>query len=383
MKLLLIGDIGIIFTYEYVTEIAAKFSDCNIDILSFSSRKEANADREKKLLELGCNIYYQPQYTFFKKHKLLHVFIRLKEVLRYRICKNYDIINIHFPGIDAAAVCRWASSKARVITSLYGSDVLRASKRGIDVIKKLLIRSDVITVASRYIQERLSQIYNTQFDNKVELVRYGSKAAASMSDTIAKTSKQECKAFFGFPKEKTAVLCGYNGSRAQRHIEILNQLNKISGAIREKVFLVFQCSYGLDKCYHNELSAALAESPLEGKIVTAFLQGENLARFRNSIDIFLNLQPTDVLSATMIEELEAGAVVIKGDWLSYPDLDERNIYLHSIPSMNALSTKMLQVIAHYQDEKKKTLENKGIWELLSWEKQYNKWDEIIFGKEKL
>lgn len=50
MKFLLIGDIGIIFTYEYITEIASKFSDCEIDILSFSPRKQEVAAREEKLL---------------------------------------------------------------------------------------------------------------------------------------------------------------------------------------------------------------------------------------------------------------------------------------------------------------------------------------------
>ena len=85
MKLLIVGDIGIIFTFEYVTEIASKFPDCSIDILSFSPRKEANAQREKDLAALGCRIFYPPRYTLFKKHKLLYPFIRLAEMVRYHL----------------------------------------------------------------------------------------------------------------------------------------------------------------------------------------------------------------------------------------------------------------------------------------------------------
>ena len=377
MKLLIVGDIGIIFTYEYVTEIASKFPNCTVDVLSFAPLKEANAQREQHLAELGCRVFYPPQYTLFKKNKLLHVFIRLAEAIRYRICRNYDIVNIHFPGADSLAVCHWVSAGCRIVTSLYGSDVLRASKRGLGVIGKLLARSDAVTVASRYIKDQVSEKYQGRFDDKLELVRYGAKAAAFMSEAIAGTTKAECKEAFGFPQDRITVLCGYNGSRQQRHLEILEQLGKLPQSLQEKLFLVFQCSYGYNETYAAELSASLTASPLSGEIVTEFMQGERLAKFRNSIDVFLNLQPTDVLSATMIEELEAGAIVVKGDWLSYPDLEERNAYLRSVADMNALSGEVEGIIANYPAEQEKARGNKGIWEILSWEKQYKKWESVV------
>lgn len=380
MKLLVIGDIGIIFTYEYVTEIASKFPNCGIDILSFAPRKEANAQREQRLMELGCRIFYQPSYTLFKKHKLLHIFIRLGEALRYRICRKYDTVNIHFPGVDSLAVCLWASKKARVVTSLYGSDVLRASKKSLGVIQKLLARSDAVTVASRYIRDQVSEKFGARFDDKTELVRYGSNAAAFMSSAIAGTSKPECKAHFGFPADRITVLCGYNGSRSQRHVEILRQLEKLPEAVGKQLFLVLQCSYGFSEGYHKELSQALADSPLEGVIVTDFMQGEVLAKFRNSMDVFLNLQPTDVLSATMIEELEAGVVVVKGDWLCYPDLEERKAYIRSIPTMDALPAELERIVSDFSGEQAKAKANQGIWEILSWEKQYSKWERVLLGE---
>lgn len=382
MKLLLIGDIGIIFTYEYITEIASNFSDCEIDILSFSPRKQDIIGREEKLLALGCKIYYQPPYKLCRKHRALFPLIRLREFYRYRMCKNYDIINIHFPGVDSMSACRWANSKARIITSIYGSDVLRASTRGLGMIKKVMRRSDIITVASSFVKDQVSRKFDKEFDNKTEIVRYGSIAAAQMSKTIASTTKAECKKQFHFPEQRITVLCGYNGSKAQRHIEILAELQKLPKTTQKKLFLVLQCSYGLDKEYHNELADTLKTSQLEGVIVTDFMQGETLSKFRNSIDIFLNLQPTDVLSATMIEELEAGAVVVKGDWLCYPDLVERNIYMKSISAMSELPNEMNRIIDEFAEEQRKSEKNKGIWEILSWEKQYPKWKYIMFDAKK-
>lgn len=377
MKLLVIGDIGIIFTYEYIMEIALKFPGCSVDVLSFAPKKEATAEREKNLTQKGCRIFYQPQYKLFKKHRLLYPFIRICEMLRYRICKKYDVINIHFPGADSPAICLHARKNARVVTSIYGSDVLRAGKRSLDAIAKLLERSDAVTIANDCLKEKFSGIFSARFDEKTAIVRYGSNAAAHIGEEIGKHTKAECKEHFGFPKDKVTVLCGYNGSRAQRHKEILDELKKIPEELQNKIYLVLQCSYGFDEAYGKELHKALAESPLDGVIVTDFMQGETLVKFRNSIDIFLNLQPTDVLSATMIEELESSALVVKGDWLSYPDLEERNVYMRSIPQMSDLSSEMEQLLIVFSQEQKKAEVNKGIGTILSWENQYEKWKKII------
>lgn len=381
MKLLVVGDISIIFTYEYITEIASKFPDCNVDIISFAPRKNENAEREEKLLSLGCRIFYQPQYRLFKLHRLFHIFIRFGEAIRYRVCKNYDVINVHFPGADSWAVCRYASESTRIITSIYGSDILRASKRNLDIIEKLLAKSVTVTVANSRIKDKVSEIFDTQFDAKTEIVRYGSNAVSFIRDAVSKYSKKECKNKFSFPEGKITVLCGYNGSRAQRHIEILNELKKVPDRIKEQLFLVLQCSYGLNEDYKTELSAELSESGLNGVIITDFMQGELLAKFRNSIDVFLNLQPTDVLSATMIEELESGAIVVKGDWLSYPDLEERNVYMRSISDMECLSKEIAHIIDNFDREQEKTSANKGISEILSWSSQYDTWKKIVCGEK--
>ena len=380
MRLLIVGDIGIIFTYEYITEVASKFPGCSIDVLSFAPRLEKNAEREKKLEEIGCRIFYQPEYKLFKSNKLFHVFIRIAERFRYKLCKDYDVINIHFPGVDSYLVSRYAKKDTRIVTSIYGSDVLRASRRSLKSIGKLLKKSNAVTVASSYVKDKVSEVFSKQFDDKVRIIRYGSKAAEYMSGVISKYTREQCKEHFGFPKDKISVLCGYNGSRSQRHISIIEELEKLPEMYRERLYLVLQCSYGLDELYKNQLTERLDRSCLNGEIVTEFMQGETLAKFRNSIDVFLNLQPTDVLSATMIEELEAGALVVKGDWLCYPDLEQENIFMHSIKDMEELPLKMQSMISDFDTMYSQALRNKGVWTILSWQSQFDKWQQIILEK---
>ncbi len=381
MKLLVIGDIGIIYTFEYITEIVSQFKDCSVDILSFAPRSEKNEAREKRLNELGCNVFYPPQYKLFKKSRLLYPFIRIGEMLRYRICRKYDVINIHFPGVDSWAACLHASKNTRIVTSIYGSDLLRASGKGLEILKKVLSKSDAVTVGSDYVLERTSKACEGAIDAKLRKIRYGANAAAAMHEFIEKYTRDECKETFAFPTDRISVLCGYNGSRSQRHLEMINLMKELPEEYQSKLFLVFQCSYGFDEVYSKELSAALAESGLNGVIVTDFMQGETLAKFRKAMDIFLNLQPTDAFSATMVEELESGAVVVKGDWLCYPDLDEVGIYMKSIPDMENLPAEIVDIIENLDAEKERTKKNKGVWELLSWEALYDKWESVILNKE--
>ena len=302
-------------------------------------------------------------------------------MFRYRVCRKYDVINIHFPGVDSWAACLHASKNARIVTSIYGSDLLRASGRGLKILKKVLFKSDAVTVGSDYVLERTSKVCDRKIDYKLRKIRYGANAAAAMHEFIEKYTRNECKEAFSFPTDKISVLCGYNGSRAQRHLEIIDLMKRLPGETLSKLFFVFQCSYGFDEDYAKELEKALAESGLDGVIVTDFMRGETLAKFRKAMDIFLNLQPTDAFSATMVEELESGAIVVKGDWLCYPDLDEVGVYIRSISDMGNLPEEIVDIVENLDAEKEKTNKNKGVWELLSWEALYDKWKSVILNKD--
>ena len=153
MKILIIGDIGIVFTYEFIIKIALKIPNAKVDILNFSPRNDKNKERENKLKQAGCKIFYQPKYKGLRSLRILHPFIRIFEFIRYRICKNYDIINIHYIGIDACNVLYFAQKNAKIIASIYGSDLFRAGKLMQKVLLKVFNRANVVTVASKYVYE--------------------------------------------------------------------------------------------------------------------------------------------------------------------------------------------------------------------------------------
>lgn len=382
MKVLIIGDLRIIFTYEYITQILYKMPHVEVDVLNFNCPSPLSLERANEIIKHGGKVYFQPQYRFSRSFRLFWPMIRIREAFRYRIVKKYDLIHIHYIGSDSWIVPRYLNSSQRLVISIYGSDLLKAGKKMNSVFRSLFQRANVITVATETVENKLSDRFFGKYDRKVIRARYGSLSAEQIGKCIRSYSRDECKQVFGIPKNKKAVLCGYNASPGQRHQEILSVLSKMHQTVKKDLYLVLQCSYGGSAEYVEKIHSMLVESGIDGKIVVDYLQGEQLAMFRKSIDIFLNLQPTDVLSASMIEELEAGAVVIKGDWLSYPDLDKKGVWLYSIPEMNSLADQICSVLNDFEAACNKASQNTGVTELLSWEKEFPNWSMAVFGSEK-
>jgi hypothetical protein len=79
----------------------------------------------------------------------------------------------------------------------------------------------------------------------------------------------------------------------------------------------------------------------------------------------------------MLEELEAGAIVIKGNWLSYPDLEQIGICFCSIPEIKFLTDKICYIINNFDSVCFKASQNKGVTELLNWEKTFPFWYNVV------
>lgn len=377
-KILLIGDINIIFTYEFVVKILKRIDDCQIDILNFAPLSEKNRLRDEHLRDLGCHIFYQPRYLFLKRRRFFYPIIRILEAKRYYISRKYDIINIHFPGVDSWIVPHIINHKKKLVTSIYGSDFLRANNRTHKVLDKLFKRSDYITVASAYVKEEISKTHAGRYDDKIRIAKYGSIACEEMHYHLANISNVSSKKTFHIPEDKVVILCGYNASEAQRHIDIINECRKLPVDYQNKIHLLFHCSYGGNDKYINKLSDFLNGTGLSFTLCREYMQGERLSIFRKCADIFINVQPTDVLSASMIEEIEAGAICIVGDWLKYPDLDDIGAYTVKIHDITVLSSALLDIINNIDKYIQETSsKNRDVWKILSWDKDFEIWKDVL------
>ena len=107
------------------------------------------------------------------------------------------------------------------------------------------------------------------------------------------------------------------------------------------------------------------------------MSDDAVAMLRCCSNIFIQLQPTDMLSGSMLEHLAAGNIVITGKWLPYDILDELNIYMLKIERMEQVSTILLSVIENYLEYTRKCDLNKNIvLNNFRWKTVINKWINV-------
>ena len=99
--------------------------------------------------------------------------------------------------------------------------------------------------------------------------------------------------------------------------------------------LVLQQTYGEnDPDYIARTREAAGRLPCQTVVLTRYMGPEESAMLRLSADVFIQSIKTDAFSASMQEYLYAGACVLKGSWLGYPQLTEMGITLSEFASFD-------------------------------------------------
>ncbi len=77
--------------------------------------------------------------------------------------------------------------------------------------------------------------------------------------------------------------------------------------------------------YVNSVKKVLSEINCESLILTEFMNDAEIAVLRAATDIFIHAQTTDALSASVLECLYAGAILINPIWIRYDELIDNEI----------------------------------------------------------
>ena len=204
-----------------------------------------------------------------------------------------------------------------------------------------LAKCDAITVHSAVNVDMVRKRYGESAAAKTSIVYFGQ----TVYDDIARVQKTEtradCRRHFGFPQDKKIVCVGSNAQPAQKQLELIEALLKQPGA--EELFVVLQMSYGHeDKAYEKRIREAAQKLPGGYAWLDQFLDGTESARLRLAADVFVLAIPTDMFSASMQEYLFAGARVVRGGWLRYPQLTELGIETSEFAGFDEAAREMVQ-----------------------------------------
>ncbi len=160
------------------------------------------------------------------------------------------------------------------------------------------------------------------------MLYFGQNGYRDIDDVRARYTPAQCRARFGIAPERFVVCVGYNASSAQQQLEAVQALSLLPPERLKRMTLVLQQTYGEnDPAYVAKTRELAGRLPCQTVVITQFLGPEGSAMLRLSADVFVLCIKTDAFSASMQEYLYAGACVIKGAWLGYPQLADMGITL--------------------------------------------------------
>jgi len=180
----------------------------------------------------------------------------------------------------------------------------------------------------------------------------------------------------GIPADKMTLTCGYNGSKGQQHLKILEAIMKLDPSLRKNIFLLLPMTYGTTAEYLREIIGQINKTGLPYRIFTTLMNANEVAKLRISTDIVVNIQTTDAFSASLQEHIMAGNILIVGEWLPYDYLKENDIY-HFKTNLDDLPEKLSMCLATIDLHKQMAEKNKEkIYNFSSWNNTIKDWISI-------
>lgn len=260
----------------------------------------------------------------------------------------FDAVHNHYLSQRDLALGRAMKRRfpgARWISSFWGSDLLRATPGQLRKMAPPLRACDTITVITEPHVQRILEYFGAACADKTAVCDFGVDLYDDIDRIRPMTDKAACKAHFGLPPDRPLICLGYNASPPHRHLELLQALSTLPPDTLAGWSVCLQMTYGnTDEGYFTSVRNAAAKLPCRSLILTEFMNGEESAYLRLAADAFVLAMPTDAFSSSLQEYLYAGARVLCGEWLSYPQLDALGIHMirfQSIGQVPALLVKSL------------------------------------------
>lgn len=363
LKILIIANSKVVFGKELKSELINK--DCDIYLLDF----ESLSLYDKKHNE---NTKYTNLFNKYKSIPKISMFFRMMYIKKIIQDNNYNIVNIHISRWFYLIILPWLIKQKLVIT-FYGSDFYRTSNLIKNIQNPLYKAADAITFTNPLTKKSFIKYYK-KFENKSYVCRFGLKTLEFI-DKNRNISKKELKESLGYALDKTIVTCGYNSTKEQQHVKIIENLIDLPKEMLEQIQFIFPMTYGDNKNKEN-VKILLKQTKLNYIVLEDFLFGDDNANIKLASDIMINILENDTFSGSMQEFLYANNIIITGSWLPYDVFDDAGIQYLKIEEINELSSKLKKVIDS-DIQTFDTSKNKNIISKLSlWSNTIESWVDV-------
>ena len=267
-----------------------------------------------------------------------------------KYAKKSDIVQFHFIStfVLPLALIVKIVSKAKISSFIYGSDLLRANKMELWCIARVFSISDSIVCDSSLVLDELQRRF-PKYTSKMSRLYFGSPIIDRLMNAESGYSEHLIDS-----KGKKVIMCGYNDSKGQQHLRIIDSLKEVA----KDFYWVFPMTYGdKDKEYINKVRITIEKQDADYVILDHFLTDEEWTNCILSTDVFIHMQVSDAFSSSIAEHLLLGHILINGSWLPYKDLDDNGIFYIS-SNFEDLQQNLLKAISDYSVIEGKLKSNK-------------------------
>jgi len=376
-KILIVGNPNHIFVKNLVIELKKNYNH-RVDILSCFDKYNSDEVYYDNLFEIKANSSQNSKSRIVRKFSIIYSYI--KTIFYIRKLKMYDAINIQYVNKGYLYLFNTMIKKTKkTILTFWGSDFYRISSKEKNKLKGILDKATLISFTNEQTSSEFGLYYN-DYSEKIMISRFGLEALSEIKKLLLDENlENKINDFifkYGLDESKKNIVCGYNASKQQQHLEILENLNEIQDRYKEEIMLVFPMTYG-DKSNIIEVEDKLKKTKFKYVIFKEYMQNEEVALLRLITDIMINVQTTDQLSGSMQETLFAGNVVINGSWLPYDVFEANGAKYLKIDNLNKLKDVIENSLDNLENIKNETGNNKElIWKLSSWENTIKMWNEL-------
>ena len=297
------------------------------------------------------------------------------------LSSDFDVVNIHFVlPIYRHLEPELKRRGKKLVSSIWGSDFLRAGASALHDLGYTLNASDVVTTNNPEILAKIVAQYPS-ISERARIVPFGLGSLDVISAVQRLEGLEESRQKLDIPPGKLVVTCGYNAIREQRHGMMMEGLSRLSATAKSRFFLLIPMTYPDHSAYREEVKAVANGVGIKYRILGEKMSAEDVARLRIVSDHVVNVQTTDSLSASIQEHLFAGSSMIVGKWLPYAVLEQMGVHLHRVEDAEGIAaalegaargSKVRRVRPDYADK---------IYDYSSWSSTAPRWLELYGGWE--
>ena len=136
--------------------------------------------------------------------------------------------------------------------------------------------------------------------------------------------------------------------------------------------------YGkLEDGYVQEVKNIAEKCDFQCLILEKFVPFEESVKLAIATDIYIHLRDTDAFSNALKEHVYAKSHIIKGDWLKYPELDEMEASIISIPKYEELIPNITSLMDLIKISNGEIEVFEPIFELYSTQAIKKQWEDVI------